>query len=459
MIRIFRVSIPATVLLLVLSDSVILTGCYVAAAFLSFSVYSDPSVYFLAEDGWLPLLLAVLVIELGFYLMDLYDDLRLRYRALLLQQLCLLLGISFLIQALVGYSESTLLQLPQWTMVYGSAMVLVAIPTWRIIFFSLIRHALPQDKILFVGWSPESEELIQSIQNRPDLGYSVIGYLNPEGQGGAYWGGFEELNRILTQTPPSLMVVDNESPIPMQDMVELRAAGKIPRIEDVERLYEIVFGRVPLRRLNPTRLLFSQDVQPKPWIASLQMAYSFILATLGFLVCLPIMALVFIAVKVSSKGPALYKQKRVGRNGTTFYLYKFRSMYVDAEARTGPVWATKHDPRVTPLGRWLRKLRLDELPQFFNVLRGDMVLVGPRPERPEFCEILAEKMVWYHMRHVVRPGITGWAQINHKYAETIEDTATKLEYDLYYIKHISPALDAYIIFHTVKVMLLFRGAQ
>ncbi len=134
-------------------------------------------------------------------------------------------------------------------------------------------------------------------------------------------------------------------------------------------------------------------------------------------------------------------------------------MYIDAEARSGPVWASKNDPRITPVGRWLRKLRLDELPQFWNVLRGEMVLVGPRPERPNFCEILGEKIPFYHHRHMVKPGVTGWAQINYAYAETIEDSVAKLEYDLYYIKHLAPALDALIIFHTLKVMLLSRGAQ
>jgi lipopolysaccharide/colanic/teichoic acid biosynthesis glycosyltransferase len=149
----------------------------------------------------------------------------------------------------------------------------------------------------------------------------------------------------------------------------------------------------------------------------------------------------------------------VGLLGSTFVLYKFRSMYVDAEDRTGAVWAVRDDPRITPLGRWLRRLRLDELPQFFNVLRGEMSIVGPRPERPEFVRTLAEQIPFYRQRHCIKPGITGWAQINHKYGDTIEDSVRKLEFDLYYIKNLSLALDAYIIFHTGKTMLLSRGAQ
>ncbi len=145
--------------------------------------------------------------------------------------------------------------------------------------------------------------------------------------------------------------------------------------------------------------------------------------------------------------------------GKPFVLFKFRSMRSDAEAATGAVWAVKNDPRVTPVGRIIRKIRFDELPQLFNVLKGEMSIVGPRPERPEFVKTLVEQIPYYRQRHAVRPGITGWAQINYKYGDTLEDTIVKLEYDLYYIKHISVSLDAYIIFHTLKAMLLSRGAQ
>jgi lipopolysaccharide/colanic/teichoic acid biosynthesis glycosyltransferase len=191
----------------------------------------------------------------------------------------------------------------------------------------------------------------------------------------------------------------------------------------------------------------------------LQGIYSAVLGVIGMLITLPVMAVVALLVKFSSPGPILLRQTRVGLHGTHFTLYKFRSMYADAEARTGAVWATRDDPRITPVGRWIRRLRLDELPQFFNVVRGEMCLVGPRPERPEFSAMLEEKIPFYKQRQWVKPGITGWAQINHKYGDTIEDSLTKLEYDLYYIKNLGPALDGYIIFHTLKVMLLSRGAQ
>jgi exopolysaccharide biosynthesis polyprenyl glycosylphosphotransferase len=187
--------------------------------------------------------------------------------------------------------------------------------------------------------------------------------------------------------------------------------------------------------------------------------YSWILGLAGFIIGLPLMVAVALAVKLFSKGPVFYRQTRVGRGGVPFTLYKFRSMYPDAEVKSGAVWATKDDPRVTPIGRWLRKLRLDEMPQLFNVIRGDMSLVGPRPERPEFVQMLQEKIPYYRQRSCVKPGVTGWAQINHKYGDTVEDVTIKLEYDLYYIKNLAPSLDAYILFHTAKTVLLGRGAQ
>jgi exopolysaccharide biosynthesis polyprenyl glycosylphosphotransferase len=190
-----------------------------------------------------------------------------------------------------------------------------------------------------------------------------------------------------------------------------------------------------------------------------QTLFNRILSAGVLIVTFPIILLTALAVKLTSPGPILYRQVRTGRDGVPFTVYKFRSMRVDAEAQTGAVWASKDDPRITKVGRIIRKLRFDELPQLFNSLKGDMSLVGPRPERPEFVKDLSREIPYYGLRHSVRPGITGWAQINYKYGDTLADTMAKLEYDLYYIKNMSFRLDTYIILQTVKAMLLSRGAQ
>jgi exopolysaccharide biosynthesis polyprenyl glycosylphosphotransferase len=211
--------------------------------------------------------------------------------------------------------------------------------------------------------------------------------------------------------------------------------------------------------MHPSRLIFSADLGPRKGSLFWHSFYTIPIAMLLLILSAPVMLIVAIIVKLTSPGPVLLRQERVGLNGSPFTVYKFRSMYQDAETRTGPVWATKDDPRITPIGKWIRRFRLDELPQLFNVLSNEMALVGPRPERPQFVEMLAERIPYYNYRHCVKPGITGWAQINYKYGDTIDDATMKLEYDLYYIKNLAVSLDLLIIFHTLKVMLFSDTAQ
>jgi exopolysaccharide biosynthesis polyprenyl glycosylphosphotransferase len=270
----------------------------------------------------------------------------------------------------------------------------------------------------------------------------------------------EELQKVVEHYRPTRIVVglsESRGRLPIQQLLDLRFSGV--QIEEANMTFESVFGRISIPDLRPSQLIFSGEMGPRRWMVQLQGIYSGALGLVGMVVTLPVMAVVALVVKFSSPGSILFRQTRMGLHGKPFELYKFRSMYADAEARTGAVWATKDDPRITPAGRWLRRLRLDELPQFFNVVRGQMSIVGPRPERPEFCAMLEEKIPFYRQRHWVKPGITGWAQINHKYGDTVDDSLVKLEYDLYYIKHLSPGLDAFIVFSTLKVMLLSRGAQ
>jgi exopolysaccharide biosynthesis polyprenyl glycosylphosphotransferase len=268
------------------------------------------------------------------------------------------------------------------------------------------------------------------------------------------------VRKVCEEYKPTRIVVgmaERRNRLPVQDLLEIRFTGVL--IEDAADTYEMAMRRVCSRKIQPSQLIFSSVLGPRPQAIALQNFYSLLLGLVCLILALPFMLFTAIAVKLSSKGPVLYRQRRVGLNGRVFTLYKFRSMYVDAEARTGAVWASVGDPRITPAGRWLRKLRLDELPQLWNVMMGDMGIVGPRPERPEFVELLAHQIPYYRQRLAVKPGITGWAQINHKYGDTEFDAMIKLEYDLYYIKNVAPALDFYIIFHTLKVMLLSRGAQ
>jgi exopolysaccharide biosynthesis polyprenyl glycosylphosphotransferase len=460
MIRLFRVSIPTSVLALIVLETIIVLACYCVAAYLT--VDEALEFYLFYDGGWLPIAVVTAVIQVGLYFQDLYEHLRPKSRIFLVQQVSLVLGGAFLLQAVLGYGRSGV-QLPKWTMMYGSLLVLLVLPLWRLAYYAVISRALPSEKLLFLGTSSALRGVATRLAERPELGSVVVGYLSatPAELFDSPWlGDMEKLADVVRSLKPDRIVVGlNESRgrLPMQQLLDLRFSGIA--IEEAPTVFESVFGRVSIQDLRPSQLIFSREMGPRRWMVALQDFYSFLLGIIGMLITLPIMAVVALVVKLSSPGPILLRQTRVGLHGKDFVLYKFRSMYADAEARTGAVWATKNDPRITPVGHWLRRLRLDELPQFFNVVSGHMAIVGPRPERPEFSAMLEEKIPFYKQRHWVKPGITGWAQINHKYGDTIEDSLTKLEYDLYYIKNLGPALDSYIIFHTLKVMLLSRGGQ
>jgi exopolysaccharide biosynthesis polyprenyl glycosylphosphotransferase len=235
--------------------------------------------------------------------------------------------------------------------------------------------------------------------------------------------------------------------------------GRGIKIEDGAEFYEQVTGKIPIERLRLGTLLFSSGFHLSRFLVFYKRFASIVVSIIGLLLTLPLLPFVALAIKLTSPGRLLYHQKRVGRNDKIFYCHKFRTMRADAEADTGPAWASDDDPRITRVGHFLRTARLDEVPQLWNVLKGDMSLVGPRPERPEFIESLKQQIPYYNLRHTVRPGITGWAQVRYKYGSSVDDAKEKLRYDLFYIKHMSPGLDALVFIDTVKTILFGRGAR
>ncbi len=243
--------------------------------------------------------------------------------------------------------------------------------------------------------------------------------------------------------------------LPTEELLRCRLEGIV--VQEAESFYERLTGKIPAEAMRPSYLIFNTGFAQHPLAAFAKRLFDLVLAASGLLLTWPLLLVVALAIRLDSRGPVLFRQERSGQRGRTFTLNKFRSMLADAEKLTGPVWATEDDPRVTRVGRILRKTRIDELPQLFNVLGGSMSLVGPRPERPNFVEELARKIPYYHQRHIVRPGITGWAQINYPYGNTVEDALQKLQYDLFYIKYQSLLFDLSILFTTVKTVVLRRG--
>jgi sugar transferase (PEP-CTERM system associated) len=385
-------------------------------------------------------------------------------KVLLIQQLCFVMGAAFLLEALVSYVDRSL-RMPIRVMLPGGALALVTCYFWRLFFSSYALQAMGGERLLLVGGSPLLHEIANYVAYHPAKGIQVIGFVDDSASGemcgdAKYLGRIESLREIAPAAQPARIVVgmfERRNRVPVADLLDLRFSGHV--VEEAALTYERICGRVPIRELRPSQLIYSGDTVRIRHALLYQKTVNRFIASAALVLTSPLMLLTALAVKLTSSGPVLYRQVRVGLNGKPFTLFKFRSMRENAEAGTGAVWASRDDPRVTGVGRVIRMLRIDELPQFFNVLKGEMSVVGPRPERPEFVRTLAEQIPYYRQRQAVRPGITGWAQINYKYGDTIEDTITKLEYDLYYIKHISFSLDMYIIFHTLKAMLLSRGAQ
>ena len=462
MIRLFRVFIPIGTLALLVSETVLVACSFILAAYI---VLDSLWVFLYLEAGVWRILFVTISVITGLYFHDLYSAIHVKSRILLLQQLSLTMGLAFVVMGALSYVNRDL-RLSLHVMVVGSGISIAAIFIWRMLFANYLVGVVGAQRVLFVGCNSLVQAIARQLTEHPELGLGIVGYVDddaPPGTeriGGSVLGGIAKLRDVAARVSPTRIIVgmsERRNAMPVTDLLELRFAGII--IEEASSSYESVCMRISTLELRPAQLVFSGELGPRRGILLLQAIYNLVLALIGTIVSLPFMLIAALGVRLSSAGPVLYRQTRVGMDGVLFTVYKFRSMYKDAEATTGAVWATKDDPRVTPFGRFLRKSRLDELPQWFNVLRGDMAIVGPRPERPEFVKILSERIPYYRQRHCVKPGITGWAQVNHKYGDSLEDSITKLEYDLYYIKNVSLTLDIYIIFHTLKTIILSRGSQ
>ncbi len=322
------------------------------------------------------------------------------------------------------------------------------------------------DRVLILGTGVTAQKVAREMLKRAPIGYRVLGFLTEhEGEVGrtivnpSVLGTLSDLPRLSEAEGATLIVVaqeDRRKRLPINLLLRCRMAGM--RVVEAANLFEGLSGRIPLRDLRPSWLVFSEGFSKPRVVANVKRVGEAIVAAMLLVLLAPLAAIAALLVRLSSPGPVLYRQTRVGLGGTSFELLKWRTMRADAETASGPVWATgEDDPRVTKLGRFMRKTRLDELPQLVNVARGDMSFVGPRPERPHFVKKLREVIPYYDERHSVRPGITGWAQVKFPYGSTLEDAEEKLEYDLFYVKHMSLLLDAAIVLETVKVMILGRG--
>lgn len=334
----------------------------------------------------------------------------------------------------------------------------------------LLESGIGARNTVIVGWSHKAYEMCDMVLKYPALGYKLVGFMTVKKQavpkrgvqknykGVPILGPVDQMPSLIRQYDirEVLIGLDTTEHDQLLDIIR-HCDGFEVGMKIMPDMYDIVSGQARLSSIYGFPLI---DVMPeilKPWEESLKRLLDMMVSVIVLVVGLPFWILVGLIIKLDSLGPILYKQERVGKNGKLFNIYKFRSMTADAEKTSGPVWAQKKDPRVTRVGAIIRRLHIDEIPQFINVLRGDMSLVGPRPERPFFVDKLAGELPLYKRRLKVRPGITGWAQVKHKYDESIEDVKLKLKYDLFYIENMSWRMDLKILFNTLYVMILGKG--
>jgi exopolysaccharide biosynthesis polyprenyl glycosylphosphotransferase len=334
----------------------------------------------------------------------------------------------------------------------------------------LLEAGIGARNTLIVGWSHKAYELCDMVLKYPALGYKLVGFVKVgksaaakkskrvDYRGVPVLGSVEDLTSLLQphDVREVLIGLDSTEHDKLLGIVN-SCNGYEVGLKIMADMYDIVSGQARISSIYGFPLIEVTPEILKPWEEALKRTLDVFVSTTILVVGSPIWMLVTLLVKLDSPGPALYKQDRVGRNGKMFKMVKFRSMYSDAEKQSGPVWASKRDPRVTKVGKIIRRLHFDEVPQFLNVLRGDMSLVGPRPERPFFVEKLSSELPLYKRRLRVRPGITGWAQVKYKYDESIEDVKVKLKYDLFYIENMSWRMDLKILFNTFYVMLAGKG--
>lgn len=459
MVRLFNVYYPLRSLLLLCGEAFVICSSFIFASRIEYGADSYLVLNF--EYGYYKILAATGIAVICSHYCDLYDPERLTEGRLTYFRIMVVLGIFSIILAALGFCFPRFM-LGKHALLLGLVILTVALIAWRSSYAWLIRRPYLTERVYVLGDGELAQRLVHAIQNRPDLGMEVVGRAETlsnefearktlESNIAAILKNSPRINRIVLAMP------ERRGTIPVGQLLALRLSGV--KVEDAITLFEKISGKIEIDGLYPGWLILSDGFRTDSTFVTSRRVISILISLACLALVLPLIPLIVLAIKASSPGPVLYRQKRVGRNGVVFECYKFRTMRSDAEADTGPAWAGDDDPRITPVGRILRNIRLDEIPQLLNVLIGDMALVGPRPERPEFVEWLSQEIPYYTLRHVIRPGITGWAQVNYKYGSSVEDAREKLKYDLFYIKNLSFGLDLVTLLYTTKVVFLGRGAK
>jgi sugar transferase (PEP-CTERM system associated) len=457
MIRLFNVYYSTRTLMLLVCEALLVGGSFLLAA--TYIIGPDTYIALFYDNGLLKIGAITLLTLLLSYYFDLYEPQRMSERWEIYFRLLLVLSVlSFILAGLMYFIADTYIGPQVFTV--GISILAVVLVLWRRAYEWIIGLSLFRERVYVLGNGARARHIVETLRRRRDAGMEVVDGLdqdNPTGQLEHFAADLRAFRKPKARIDRIIVAMeDRRGAMPVRELLDLRLNGVI--VEDASALMERLSGKLPLAGLNPSTLIFTQGFNVKASQQIFRRLVSITVSAIGLAICLPFIPFIILAVRLSSPGPIFFLQTRVGLRGRHFSVIKFRTMRQDAEAG-GAVWATKNDPRVTPLGRFMRKTRLDEIPQLWNVLRGEMGFVGPRPERPEFVQWLSSEIPFYELRHMIRPGITGWAQVRYQYGASLEETKQKLEYDLYYVKHLSVGLDLLIMFETIKTIILRRGAQ
>ncbi|HEY4378739.1 MAG TPA: TIGR03013 family XrtA/PEP-CTERM system glycosyltransferase [Acidobacteriaceae bacterium] len=458
MIRFLNVYYPTRTVVLLCCEAIVVSGCFLAATWI---MLRDQAIFELQlHDGFIKIAAITVVSLILSYYFDLYEPTIVSGRMQIYFRILLVLGFDcFILSAFLVFDPDV--TIGSYVYVLGFALLAPALILMRRGYEWVIGQKVFRERIYVLGAGDYARSIVDTIRSRSDLGMEVVDWqdlqLEPA-ERKKVW--VETLERIgKAEMPVHRIIVAMESrrgELPVQELLTLRFQGIT--VEEDGTLRERLYGKIQLDGLRPSNFLYSEGFRIRASQQFTRQVVSICAAAFGLLVFLPFFPFVVLAVKLSSKGPLFFRQTRVGMGGRNFDVIKFRTMFTDAE-KGGAKWATKNDPRVTKVGMFLRKTRIDEIPQLWNVLRGDMGFVGPRPERPEFVQWLSDELPFYYLRTLIRPGLTGWAQVRYGYGATLAETKEKLEYDLYYIKHMSLGLDLLIMFETIKTIVRRRGAQ
>jgi sugar transferase (PEP-CTERM system associated) len=465
MLRIFKQYYPIRNIFFVIFEGIFI---YISVLLASYIVFGHNT---FAPNVWLMLkiLLITFVCQISLYYNDLYDfkitDSLFELGIRLLQAL----GFAAIFIALI-YLLFPKAIIAKGTFVISIGFVILIIVSWRFIYSAVLSHGLFDQKIILMGSGAVINEIRREIRERKDCGYTSaaevpesiddVDLINPGGVPVVCNNNFEGLSEMCQTLGIKKIIVgfkEKRRLLPIKELLKCRVEGI--EVLDGNDFYENLTGKLAVSALNPGWLIFSAGFQKSHMRLLLKRLIDLILSILLMIACLPIIIITAVLIKIDSKGPVIFSQERVGEKGKSFRVHKFRSMVQDAEKQSGPVWAKNDDERITRVGRIIRKLRIDELPQLWNVLKGEMSFVGPRPEREFFIKKLEKQIPYYSVRFSVKPGITGWAQVCCGYGASVEESVEKLSYEIFYIKNMSPLMDLMIVLRTIKIVLFGRGAR